>query len=440
MLRDYQKDLYHKTMQAFYSGKRRPLVVAPCGAGKSYIFMELAKHTRGPVLILTHRRELLEQHQRLLKTNGVKNARVEMVFTEANRLGERTRPKLIVLDEAHLSRSNTWMKVIDYYNTLVTGFTATPIRLDGKPLGDIYDTLIQGVGVKWLIEHDHLSPFDYYAPMTVDMAEARKIHGDFVVKDIEEIMMNRDIYGDILESYRLIAPEEKAIAYCVSIKHAQQVAQMFHTAGINAAVLSADTPPKQRKYIMDQFRNGTYRILCNVGIISEGISIDDVTCCLLLRPTESHALYWQQAMRCMRYKYGKTAKIIDYVGNYTRNPMPDDDVTWRIDATPAKPPRINSQGDFTVRVCPNCFRTFKTSNQCPYCGALYPLHEREIKAHAEIALAKITAEEKEKIAQEKKRLRQEVGRAKTYQELMQIANQRGYKPAWARMMMKVRNR
>ena len=117
MLRDYQTELLNKTFQAFREGYRRPLVVAPCGAGKSYLFVELIKRTRGEALILTHRQELKEQHDRLLEELGATNARVAMILTEANRLGRYPKPELIVTDEAHLSRSNSWMKVIDYYDT-----------------------------------------------------------------------------------------------------------------------------------------------------------------------------------------------------------------------------------------------------------------------------------------------------------------------------------
>ena len=163
MLRDYQQTVYRKTVEAFRQGYKRPLVVLPCGGGKSYLFAEMARNTHGEVLILTHRRELLSQHNDLLNNLGI-NARVSMVLTEANRLGQYQRPALIITDEAHLSRSQSWMRVLDYYNTFTVGFTATPVRLDGKPLGDMYDTLIKGVTVKWLIDHHRLAPFEYYAP------------------------------------------------------------------------------------------------------------------------------------------------------------------------------------------------------------------------------------------------------------------------------------
>ena len=161
MLRDYQKDLYVKTAEALKQGFRRPLVVAPCGAGKSYLFAEMIRRTKGEALILTHRQELKQQHEELLKNLAVTNARVAMILTEANRLGRYPKPALIVTDEAHLSRSNSWSRVIEHYDTYTVGFTATPVRLDGKPLGDIYDKLITGVEARWLIEHEHLAPYEY---------------------------------------------------------------------------------------------------------------------------------------------------------------------------------------------------------------------------------------------------------------------------------------
>ena len=439
MLREYQQFLYKKVWTAFREGYKRPLVVAPCGAGKSYIFLEMVKHCTGNVLVLTHRRELQRQHQELFKQNGVTNVRVEMIITEANHLGERTRPRMLILDEAHLSRSASWEKVVEYYDTATVGFTATPVRLDGLPLGQIFDYLVQGVTVPWLIQNNYLAPFDYYAPMTVDVSKARVTNGEFVLTDLAQIMSNRAIYGDVIRAYRKFARGQKAIAYCVSVDHAKIVAEMFRKEGIAAVHVSADTPTVRRDEIMAEFRNGTWKVLCNVGIISEGISIDDVYCCMLLRPTQSHALYWQQAMRCMRYKVGKRAMILDFVGNYTRNPMPDDEVIWSLNEAPKKPARLTAEGNFTVRVCPECRRTFKTRPVCPYCGSEYPLSKREIEAHQEIELKRIEQEDKERIEQEKKLMRQEVGRAKTYPELLQIARQRGYNPAWARMVWQGRH-
>ena len=441
ILRDYQQDLYSKTQNAFRYGKKRVLVTVGCGGGKSYIFAKMAEQAKGSVLVLTHRQELKEQTGRLFADNGI-NARVEMILTEANRLGQYERPSLIITDEAHLSRSNSWMKVLDYYNTYTVGFTATPIRLDGKPLGDIYEELVTGVSVRWLIDNQCLAPYEYYAPTAVETDGLRVQMGDYVINDLEQLMSDRAIYSDVLKSWERLAQGQKTIAYCVSVKHAKETAEMFSKAGYPAVEIDGSTPPKTRSRIMSDFRDGKIMVLCNVGIISEGVSIDDVSCCLLLRPTESHALYWQQAMRCMRYQVGKTAVIIDCVGNYTRNPLPDSDVHWSLTESVRKKPKINSEGDFHIRTCEKCYKVFKTAPVCPYCGAEYALKPREIKAHKDIELARITAEEAARAEQERKKARMEQGRAQSFEELLAIGRAKGYKnPAfWAQQVLRGRRR
>lgn len=442
MLRDYQKDLLNKTFRAFQDGYRRPLVVAPCGAGKSYIFAELIRRTKGEVLILTHRKELKQQHEKLLRDLAVTNARVAMILTEANRLEQHPTPALIVTDEAHLSRSNSWVKVIDYYDTFTVGFTATPIRLDGAPLNSVYDRLIEGVDVQWLIDNHRLAPYEYYAPTLVDASGLRTVAGDYVVSDLERLMNERVIYGNVIDTYRKLAPGERTIAYCVSVSHARITADAFNSAGIRAEAISAGTPSGQRERIMEDFRRGHITILCNVGIISEGISIDEVSCCLLLRPTESVALGIQQMMRCMRYLPGKTAKIIDCVANFTRVGLPSDERAWSLSQPVPKRRLTDENGNFYIRCCPECYMTFQTAPKCPFCGTEYPLHPREIQAKQEIELQRITAEEMERVNEAKKQSRIEQGRASSFEELVRLGKQRGYKnPAfWAAQVMRGRKR
>ena len=442
MLRDYQTALYRKTVEAFKQGYRRPLVVAPCGAGKSYLFVEMVKRSRGEVLILTHRKELKEQHERLLAECGATNARVSMVLTEVRHLDQRNRPTLIIVDEAHLSRSNSWVKVIKFYDTYTVGMTATPLRLDGKCMGDVYDILIEEVDTRWLIENRRLAPYEYYAPMTVDTSGLKVVGGDYTLPDLERLMNERAIYGNVIRTYKAVAEGELSIAYCVTVNHARRTAQAFLDAGIRAAVLSSGTPAKLRSEIIRDFRSGGIRVLCNVGIISEGISIDEVSCCMLLRPTESIALGIQQMMRCMRYQPGKTAKILDFVGNYLRVGLPDDDREWSLTMAPKKWKEIDENGNFYLRCCPECFLTFKSAPVCPFCGAEYPLHPREIKAHEGIELTRISEEAAAKVAQMKKNARMEQGRAASFEELVELAKSRGYKhPAyWAAHVLRGRRR
>lgn len=405
------------------------------------MFAEMARRTKGETLILVHRNELKQQHITLLSSLNI-NARVETYQTEYRRLGQHLKPQLLVVDEAHLSKSSTWSKVIEHYDTYTVGMSATPVRLDSRPLGDIYSALVTGVDVKWLIEHQRLAPYEYYAPTAVDTSGLRVVCGDYVTSDLEQLMNERAIYGNVVDSYKRFASGEKSICYCVSVEHARKTAETFNEAGISAEVLSAKTPTAQRKRIMDDFRSGGITVLCNCTLLSEGISIDEISCAMLLRPTESVALGIQQMMRCMRYLPGKTAKIIDFVANYTRVGLPDDEREWSLGEPLKRKKQLNENGDFYIRSCPECFMTFKTAPVCPFCGAEYPLHPREIKAREEIELQRITAEETARVEAEKKKARQEQGRADSFEALVQLGKQRGYKnPAfWAAQVMRGRKR
>lgn len=403
------------------------------------MFSEMIRNTNGDCLVLVHRRELKEQHERLFKELGITNARVNTYQTERNRLGQYPKPRLLIVDEAHLSRSKRWSEIVEYYDTHTVGLTATPIRLDGKPLGDIYGAMVTGITTRELIEQQRLAPYEYYAPVTVDTDNLRIQAGDFLLKDLERIMSDRAIYSDALKSWERIAAGEKTIAYCVTIDHAKQTAQMFTEAGYPAVEIDGETPTKKRDQIMQDFRDGKITVLCNVGIISEGVSIDDCTCCLLLRPTESNALFLQQSMRCMRYQPGKTAKIIDCVGNYTRNPLPDAEVEWSLTQSVKKQTRFNSSGDFKIRTCSECFMVFPTAPVCPFCGAEYKPTPKELQAHEEIQLERITEERKRELEKLRKQQKREVAMCRTFDELLRIQNERGYKSGWAFCQARLRN-
>jgi superfamily II DNA or RNA helicase len=306
----------------------------------------------------------------------------------------------------------------------------------------VYNTLIEGVDVRWLIDHRRLAPYEYYAPTLVDTDGLRVVRGDYVTSDLDKLMNERAIYGDVIKSYRKFAEGERSIAYCVSVEHAKRTADAFNSVGIRAEAISADTPPRRRQAIMEDFRAGLITVLCNVGIIAEGISISEVSACLLLRPTESVALAQQQQQRCMRYLPGKTAKILDFVGNYLRVGTPDTKYEWSLTEPIKKRRELDSAGNFYIRCCPECYMTFPTAPKCPYCGAEYPLHPREIKAKEDIEIRRVSEEEARKLEEVKKQSRIQQGRAQSFEELVKLGKSRGYKnPAyWAAQVMRGRKR
>lgn len=446
-LRDYQQELYEKLKDAFREGYNGPLCVLPCRAGKSYIMAAIAESANekgNHVLILAHRNSLIEQHKELFENLELNNnlTRIESVFTEVRHLGEHGKVDIIIIDEAHISGASSYRKVCEYYNCKRVLFTATPARLDGKPL-DLADTIIMGISAKELIKRGQISDYDYYAPnLDVDFSDVRKSCGDYNTQDLENKMSVKKIYGDILKYYKLLGKNQQAIAYCININHSKQVCDMFNEAGIPAKHMDASTPENERQEIMNEFKENKFTILCNCNLISEGITLPSANVGLLLRPTLSLPLYIQQACRVLTPVEGKKAIIIDYVGNVFRHGMPTDDREWSLSSKVKEYYNENEDGSFKIRVCQNCFSTFKAAPVCPYCGAVYEATSVEIQNMKEVELKRIEEakeihrREYKEAVQEKVKKYASAKEAKNWFELVQWCIVKGYKPGYAFVLNK----
>ena len=413
-------------------------------SGKSYIMARMIKGAKGNVLVLAHRHTLINQHKELLKSLGVltDKVRVESVFTEASRLGryEPTDVDLIIIDEAHLSEAASYRKVCEYYKCRRVLFTATPARLDGKPL-TLADTLITGITADELINMGAISEYDYYAPdLNLDIDNVGMVAGEYNNGQLTELMCQSAIYGDVLKYYLLLGENRQAIAYCTSVKHSEQTAKMFNDNGISAISIDGSMSQKERNIKMSMFKSGAAQILCNCNLISEGVTLPNASVALLLRPTMSLPLFIQQSCRVLTPVPGKKAVIIDFVNNVQKHGMPTDNHDWSLSQSVQKRKEFNSDGTLSIRQCENCFKCFKTAPKCPYCGYEYTVKGRELKAIKEVELKKIEAVQKEEQEKQKKAARFEQGSCKTYQELYDLARKRGYKnpSGWAYFIMKGR--
>ena len=435
MLRPYQRELADACMDAVGEGSS-PICCAPCGAGKTYIMDDIAARTDGQVLVVAHRRELLRQHEGLIGKRP--NVRLASIFTEVRHLGEHGQPALILCDEAHLSEASSYLKTFRHYGVPVIGFTATPSRLDGRPLS-AYNKLIQGVSADELIAAGHLAPYTYYAPTLYDVTGLQAKYGDYAAEDLESIVMRSALFGDVIKHYQHLAAGMQAIAYCSTVNHSQEVARRFNAAGIPAVHIDATSPAAVRQEALDGFRAGKYTVLCNVNLISEGISIPECGCVLGLRPTQSRALYIQQMCRALRYAPGKQAILIDFAGNVHRHGMPTADYKYSLDERVKRQSEFNEAGDYNVRICQSCFRTFGAgTQQCPYCGAVYAVSARELQQHQDIELAIIKAEEAVKEQKRLEELRADLKAARGLEDYKAIARKNGYKPSWAYVQLKKR--
>lgn len=406
------------------------IAVLPCRSGKSWIMkaiVDSAVKKHNSVLILAHRHLLLNQHRQLIK-----NCRIASVFTEVNHLGEYPRPDLIIIDEAHLSGAESYHKVCEYYGCKRVLFTATASRLDGKPLS-LGDIILNGISADELIERGCVSAYDLYAPkLDIDLSRVSMSGGDFNQTELSEIMTERKIYGDIIKYYNLYADGRQSIAYCTSVKHSQSVCELFNDNGIAAVHLDSSTPEQERQKIMRDFSKGVYKIICCCNIISEGITLPECDCVLLLRPTQSEALYIQQACRCLTPREGKRAVIIDYVGNVFAHGMPTEKRVYALNKA-VKVRNASRAPEITARQCGGCFKVYRGTNKiCPYCGYDNGKTRAEIKADEEAELERVTAVIK-------KEKRQEVGRCRTRADLEAIARERGYKKSWVFVQCKIKN-
>lgn len=451
-LRPYQVKVINELRHALRQGYKSVLLAAPTGMGKTVIFSEitrLATQRGHTVLILVHRRELVDQASDKLTRIGVDHGiicagykprvstvQVASVQTLARRLKlQPFAPQLIIIDEAHhCTRANTWGKVLSYWSDArLIGVTATPCRLDGKGLKHVFDTLITGPSVAELTAAGHLSPAKLWAPPArIDLSKLKTRAGDYVAEEAGEAMADKAIIGDVVAHYKRHADGVPAIAFCCNVYHAEVVARDLRANGISAQTLFGSTPKPARASTVQDFADGRVQVLVTVDVVSEGFDCPTAGAALLLRPTKSEALYLQQVGRVLRPSSGKShAVVLDHVENIRRHGFPDDEREWTLNdrlkrgskGGPAAP---------AVRECPECFAAFKPSPVCPSCGHEFIRQEGGIK-NLPGELQELRREESQRRVR-----RREVGQARTLEQLLEVAKQRGYKPGWAYRMMESR--
>lgn len=426
-LRGYQEELINKTREK-YRQTKRVLSVLPCGGGKTVMFAVMCQNhikmnSTGYVWFLVHRKELVDQTIKTFYDNNINHDRVliGMVQSVSRHLEKYPAPSLIVFDEAHHATAKTWLNIINHYPAVpVIGLTATPCRMDGSSLGNIFGAIAVGASANWLTEHKYLSEYDYYAPK-IDFDESLwKMKGsDFDLESVSRTMSESRIYGDISKYIDL---SRKTIIYSPSIEFSKMLEEKI---GLDICKhFDGDTPDLERRKIIEGFRSGSIRILTNVNLIGEGFDVPDCDCCILLRPTMSVALYIQQACRCLRPRPDKRAVIYDLVGNVFRHGLPTEDREWSL-SEPVRVRNSSNDKELIVRTCKNCYRVYAGSDKiCPYCGHDNGKTKRQIEVEKQIELEKIEA-------LEKKKHRQEVGMCRDFDSLVKLAVKRGYKnPVW----------
>ncbi len=378
-LRTYQTELINNIRNELRNKKHSICAVLGCGGGKSVIEGMIARSAtqkNNNVLFIVHRKELCQQIENTFQMCGVdfNYCRIGMVQTLCRRVGRIDEPRLIIVDECHHILSASYRKIIDSYpQAVVVGFTATPVRMNEGGLGAVFESLIQSVSTKWLIENHFLAPYRYFGVTLADTKHLHTKRGEFDQAEVEALMSRSVIYGNTVKNWQEYANGKQTIVYCSSINTSKETTQAFLDAGIIAAHLDGTTNKTEREKTVADFRNGKIKVLCNVDLFGEGFDVPDCEAVVLLRPTQSLTLHIQQSMRSMRYKPGKTAIILDHVGNFTRHGLPDEEREWSLAEKKKK-----RKNEVHVKTCPNCFEVIQnTQTECPNCGFVFEKQERQ---------------------------------------------------------------
>jgi superfamily II DNA or RNA helicase len=439
-LRPYQQQLITDIRLQYQLGHRKVLAVLPTGGGKTVCFSYIAEQAAkkgNRVLVLVHRQELLDQASRSMtvpygrisagKAMDLSHAvQVASVQTVARRLHLLPRDffQLLVVDEAHHTTAGTWARVIEHFSQAkLLGVTATPIRGDGRGLGEHYEAMVEGPSAAWLTDNGYLAAAKVLAPPGFDSAGLRKRMGDFDTREAEHRIGT--IMGDAVSHYRKHLDGQTAIAFCCSVAHAEAVARLFISAGIPAASIDGSMTSEQRRDLLQALGTGRLKVLTSCALIGEGVDVPSVGGCILLRPTASTSLHLQMIGRCLRPSPGKAAAVVlDHVGNTLRLGHHLEEREWTLDGL-AKRDREQAP---SVKVCPVCFATSVSAAQvCRECGHVFaPLEPREIKI--------VDGE----LVEVQRQQRRQQGTAQTLDDLRKLAQQRGYKRGWAERVYQAR--
>ena len=345
MLRDYQIDICSRVSEAF-EHHRSVMVQMPTGTGKTMVLAELVKQLMMKdegvrILIVAHRRELIEQIKATIKRMKMdsRNITVESIQTISRRIATiEFAPSLVVIDEAHHALAKTYKMMWETWpDAKFLGLTATPCRLNGKGFTDLFDVLVQSWDIPTFIKEKWLSTYDFVSikadsrtQQLISSLKKRGADGDYQVKEMDAVLNKRPSIERLYNCVMEYAHNRKGFVYAININHARSIAEYYQSQGVNAVAIDSHTPVKERKQLISSFRSGGLQVLVNVDIFSEGFDCPDVEFIQLARPSLSLAKYLQMVGRGLRPSKGKkNCMIIDNVGLYRVFGLPSQIWDWK---------------------------------------------------------------------------------------------------------------
>ena len=353
ILRDYQQEMLSR-LSAAWARHRSVLVQMPTGTGKTVLLAEAIRQciarqapdaaAQPPVLVVAHRRELIEQIRQTLKAFGIDGGSVVVESIQKLSRAEAGDAlpghcfSLVVVDEAHHALAKTYRMLWERWpQARFLGLTATPCRLNGAAFTDLFDVLLQSYSIQEFIDKGWLSDFEYVSarPDSEEMQriaslEKRGADGDYQVKEMATVLDVPESIAHLYATYRQFASGKKGIVYAIDRQHAQHIADYYKARGVSCCAIDCKTPADERRRLTEEYMTGRLQIIVNVDLYSEGYDVPDMEFIQLARPTLSLSKYLQQVGRGMRTAEGKDhVLILDMVGLYQTFGLPTDERDWK---------------------------------------------------------------------------------------------------------------
>lgn len=434
-LRPYQERGIRALRDHVNAGRKRVILCGPCASGKTvwaaWITRSARENFNTKVLFLVHRIELIDQTVAKFAEFGITDVgviraddsrsnlmmpvQIASVWTLSRHPEIALGFDIVFCDEVHLAMADTYLKVFDLYpNATFIGLTATPHRMDGKPLKDRWDAIEPAATYSDLIRDKFIMAPRIFSPeVKPDLKRVHTREGDYVVSELEGVMTESAVLGDLVPEWKKHAGGLRTVAFAVSVEHSKSIAARFLEAGIPAAHIDAQTPLDVRKSTLAKLDSGELKVVSNVDILTAGWNQPSVKCLIDARPTKSLVRYLQAGGRVLRVweENGQavTPIILDHACNVDRHNFPHMDRKWTLDGPAAHSKKAPS-------VCIKC-QSFIEHYPCPWCGFAPPAPPpREAKEVKDVAMRERTFEDPRRIFFEKK---------------LSEAKERGFKPGYA---------
>jgi superfamily II DNA or RNA helicase len=397
-LRGYQREAIDAMRKHIADGRKKVLLVAPTGAGKTTIACEMIRlaQDRGKrVLFLAHRIELINQCSIRLDQFGIAHGiiRAQDKRSDATKLVQvasvqtivrRNQAKfdLIVVDEAHRSLADSYKRVLEAQEgASVVGLTATPCRTDGRGLGEAYNAIVETCSVSELVKQSVLVDAKVWGSRNIEgLDKVSTVAGDYNRGQLGELMTQAKLIGNVVDQW-MQKGGGKTVVFGVNVEHSIALRDRFISDGIKAAHIDGNTPEDERAETLRKLRAGEIEIVTNCSILTEGWDLPDLACVQIARPTKSLALYLQMVGRGLRSAPDKEhAIILDHGGCFQRFGHPLDDRDWSLDAT-KRQGGIKSESSESGWLCQNCYYiNDRSATECADCGVFKVLEKpKQIK-------------------------------------------------------------